>query len=393
MFYIGNYYINLKFGNTIIPVTPSMIEEITITQDIDRFLPTFKLAVKDATGLLGEIAPFDKNLNLVSLEIARNVSVDDLNEFNFTVDRRSAISNKDYVIQGVLNVSGLFDPEKTRALTGLIKSNLESISEDELNISNTEVGASLNYEKTIVQPKWNNAKLLRYLKSNLIGRNNEAGYYCFIKNIHGEPTFVFKSVNELFVSPVQYKFIVGHKEYKDFYPVNEFRVFDDSKLVVGLAAKTQEYSYFDYSTGTYTSSNVSIDDYPSLVEHHLVDDDDATEGISFSRLGRSNDFTEDFGGRVRNDYYERITSLISMWISTWGLENIAPGDIVKVIFSEALQRGKLFLYQHSGYWMVKRVVHVLTNSFMTNLLLVRSGIDTDIETTLAEAKNQKRKKV
>jgi len=393
MFYVGNYYINLKFGDTIIPLSPTMIEELTITQDIDRFLPTFKLGVKDATGLLGEIAPFDKNLNSVSLEIARNVSIDDLNEFRFRVDRRNAISNKEYVVQGVLDVDGLFDPQRTRALTGSIKSNLESIAEDELDISSTEVGASLNYEKTIVQPNWSNARFLRYLKKNLIGRDNEAGYYCFIKNVQGEPIFVFKSIDELFVSPVHYNFIVGHKEYKDFYPVNEFKVFDDSKLVVGLAAKTQSYSYFDYATGEYVSRSISIDDYPSLVEHHLLDDDDSTSGITLSKLGRSNSFTEDFDGRVRGDYYERITGLISMWISTWGLENISPGEIVKVIFGEAMERGKLFIYQHSGYWMVKRVVHILTTSFITNLLLVRSGVDTDIETTLMEAQNQKRKKV
>lgn len=393
MFVIGNYTINLKFGDTVVPVTPSMIQEITVTQDLDRLLPTFKLVVKDATGLLGEIVPFDKGQNIITLGVSRGSNADDLNEFKFLVDRRSTASNKDYAIQGVLDVPGLLDPEWTRALTGNVKTNLETICEDEFNISDTEIGLSLNYNKTLVQPGWNNAKFLVYLRKNLVGRNSEAGYYCFIKNVRGEPIFVFRSIDEIFTSPVKYNLIVGHKEYKDYFPVNEFKIFDDSQIITSLAAKIQNYSYFNYSTGQYVSRSIGIDEYPSLSQQHLVDDDNVIEGSWFTGLGRSNDFTTNFDGRMRNSYYKGVTGFINMWASTWGLENASPGDIVKVVFSEALSGGgDLFLYQHSGYWMVKRVVHIFTSSFMTNFLLVRSGIDTDIENSLVEAQNQKRRK-
>ena len=70
--------------------------------------------------------------------------------------------------------------------------------------------------------------------------------------------------------------------------------------------------------------------------------------------------------------------------------SFVPGDIVKVVFNEAFASGDFFLYQHSGFWLVKRVVHVLTSSFMSNILLTRNGIDSSIENTLVEAVHQKR---
>lgn len=397
MIVTGNYQINIKFGDVLVPVLPQMLEELTITQDIDRVLPTFKLVIKDATGLLGEIVPFDKNLNNMDIEIARGINPDNFNNFNFYVKRRSPSSDKMYEVEGLLNVKGLFSPIKQRALTGNIKTSIETIVRDELEITKTEVGASLDYEKIILQPSWNNIKLLGYLKDNLIGNNNECGFYCFIKNKKGEKTFVFKSIDEIFLSPVVYKFIVGHKQYEVemkegepevFYPVSDYKIFDNSQFISDFAAKTQHFDYFDYDTGEMVEDSVSIEDCPSLSEHFLVDDDNDIQGYRFSRLGRSNSFTLDFQGKVRNNFYKRTTEFIHMWIATWGLENISPGDIVQVIFSEALMRGKLFLYQHSGYYMVKRVVHIISTSFMTNLLLTRCGIDTDIATSLMKAPKQ-----
>jgi len=386
---VGNYSLIIKFGDTIVPIQPSMIGILTIAQDIDRLLPTFKMTVKDAMGILGEVVPFDRNLNNISIEIARNVGPDKLNEFRFTVDRREVISTKEYAIQGVLNIEGLLDPPRTRTLSGNIKLNLENISTDELNILDTEIGMSLDYDKKIVQPNWTNAQLLRYLKANLIGRNNEAGYRCFIKNMVGKTVLVFKSMNELVFASTPYNFMVGYEQYENFYPVFEYRIFDNSQIIGNFGTKTQSYKYFNYSTGSQMDSGISIEDYPSLAEQHLVEDDSPISGTSIVE-GRSNDFTSDFRGRVKNNYYDRLTGLINMWIATWGIENIVPGDLVKVVFSEALEGGQLFLYQHSGYWMVKRVVHILGSSFMSNILLTRSGIDTSIENTLLDAEHFKR---
>lgn len=395
MFYVGNYSIDIKFGGISIPVSPQMIQELTITQDIDRLLPTFKLVLKDATGVLGEIVPFDKNQNNITIEIARNQDLTEANEFSLKVERRETNIDKEYAVQGLLNIKGLLDPQRTRAVSGnTIKSALETLVADDLEISDTEIGSSLAYKKTLLQPNWTNAKFLIWLKNNIIGKTNESGYHCFIKNMASKPIFVFKSLDEILKSPVKYNFIVGPKAYKDFYPINSYKIFDDSSLLSAFSAKSQAYSYFDYDTGEYISNEIDISGCPSLAENHLVDDDSTIEGQTFNykELGRSNDFTSDFAGRLSNLYYNKTTELIKMWASTWGMENIAPGDIVKVLFNEAMQRnGNLFIYQHSGYWMVKRVVHIITNSFMTNILLERSGIDTDIANSLTEVSKIARK--
>ena len=73
------------------------------------------------------------------------------------------------------------------------------------------------------------------------------------------------------------------------------------------------------------------------------------------------------------------------------MEQVSPGDEVKVIFGESLVGENLFLYQHNGYWLVKRASHILSSSYMTNLLLTRNGIDTSLSTSLISSGNLKRK--
>lgn len=385
MIVAGNYILNVKIDDIIVPIEPQKIDEFTITQDIDRLLPVFRLRVTDPTGSLIHIIPFDKASSDISLEIARGTNHDNLNEFKFTVERRRCIEENKYEIAGVLDVNELFSSVKCRSLTGNLKTNLENIATTELEIPETEVGVSLNYEKTIIQPHWTNAKLLRYLKNNVVGRDNEAGYHCFIKNIKGRTVFVFKSLDELYVKPVEYKFIVGPDTFQNYYPVSMYRIYDNSELIADYGAKSQEYDYFNYNTGEYVDKSIPVNDCPSLAEHFLINKDDVSDGAPFFRFGRSNDFTTDFDGKARNSYYNRLKQLICMWISTCGLENVVPGDIVQVIFGEMLHRKDLFVYQHTGLWMVKRAVHLIGQSFLTNLLLVRNGIDTEMDTSLIPA--------
>jgi len=389
MQFVGGYKLTLTIGNTVVPIQPQMIQELTVSQDIDQLFPTFKMIIRDSTGLLGEIVPLDKDANTISLKITGMLGEDFCNEFKFLVKRRKTASTKEYAVEGILNVDGLLDPTRTRALTGDVHSNITNIVTDELGIENTEIGTSLHFDKTIIQPKWTNAQLFRYLKANLMGVNQQAGYYCYIKNVESIPTFVFKSIDELVVQDSIFNFMIGHKQFEDYRPVTEYHVLDSSQLLGGFGTKLQTYHYFDYDIGSYKSNSVCLSNYPSLAEQFLVDNDSSTEGVSFVE-GRYNDFAGNFEGKIKNSYYNRLTGLVNMWISTWGTENIAPGDIVKVVFNEAFASGDFFLYQHSGYWLVKRVVHILTSSFMTNILLTRNGIDTSIANTLLEAEHRKK---
>lgn len=383
---IGNYILDVKIGGILVPIAPSMIEEFTITQDIDRILPVVRIRLKESTGSLGEVVPYDKELNSMSVRFARGNNPNDLNEFNFVVKRRKAIFERMYDIEGVMNVDGLISPYRKRALTGNIKTSLEDLAYEELGVEETEISASLYYEKTLLQPNWNNMTFLTWLRYNITGKNGETGFYCFVKNVRGINVFVFKDIGELFDTPIQHKIIVGYKHYEDYIPAVDYKIFDNSQIISDFGALQQSYSYYDYTNGQLVDNSIDISDCPSLSELFLVDTDNDKESANKKiHLGRNNDFTSDFKGKMGNDYFDKLTNLIQMWISTWGIENVSPGDIVKVVFSEALERANLFIYQHSGYWIVKRVTHILGQSFMTNLLLARCGIDTSLSTSLFEA--------
>lgn len=382
---IGNYTLDVLIGDNVVPVSPQMISEITVVLDIDRFVPMFSFTIKDATGLLGEIIPFDNESNRVTLRFSRQHFSDTLNEFKFLVKRRRPLGDKTYSVEGVLDVPNLFTPAKIRTLAGNVKTNLESLAADELGIS-SEIGGSLNFDKNILQPSWTNAFLLRYMRERLEGKGDVGCFYCFIKNVEGFRTMVFKSIDELFLGDVgPNKFIIGAKPFEDFLPVSEYRIFDNSALYASLLGKVENYNYFDYATGVYSSSSVNLTDCPSLSDYYLIDKDNDTAVESIRSLGCSNSFTSNFKGEVRNSYYKNVTGFIHMWISTWGVESLSPGDIVQVHFSEAFAQGDISVYQHTGYWMVKRVVHILSSSFMSNILLTRCGVDTDMPTTLTKS--------
>ena len=383
---VGNYNLEIQIGKNLVPAIPQMIEELTISQDIERLVPTFKMRLKDNTGVLGNIMPYDRESNEVTLSFYRvGSSPDKRNVFVFYVKRRRYLSDGSYEVEGLLKTEGLFSPYRNRAVSGNLKTQIETIASEELGLENHEIGDSLSYVKTVLQPYWDNGFFLRYLKDRIEGKTGETCYYCFIKNVQGDPILVFKSIDEILLSEITYRFIVGASPYEGLYPVSDFRIFDNSQFRASFCSRKADYRYFDYETGTYISSqSIELDGCPSLSEYYLVDKEDDTN-MSVCYLGRSNDFTSDFSGRVGQKFYDALSNSIYMWISTWGIENIAPGDITQVLFSEALNRGKVFVYQHSGFWMVKRVVHILGSSFMTNLLLVRCGVDTDIETSLTQA--------
>lgn len=391
MLVVGNYSMGLRFGGIEVPISPQMIHSISVTLDVDRVLPTFKIALKDATGILGEIAPYDKTLNSIDLQFGRSDNPERFNTFKLAVKRRKPDSDRNYTIEGVLDVPNLLTTVYKRALTGDVKTSIETLATVDMQMTKTEVGASLSYNKTFIQPRWTDAKLLNYLSDNLIGRNGETGYHCFVKNVDGEQILVFKSLDEMLSSAVKFGFIVAPKPYKDLYPVVEYRVFDNSQLLVDLGAKTQDYGYFNYDTGAFVESTIDAVDCPALGERTLIDDDNSNNSVFITGLGRSNDFTIDFGGRISSNYYKRVNNFVNIWISTWGMENASPGDIVRLLFGEALARGQLFQYHLSGYWMISRVVHLLGSSYMTNLLLTRNGIDTNFSTSLIKAENLKRK--
>ena len=383
----GNYYLNLNIGGADLPISPGSIKELTITQDIDRLLPTFRMALNDATGNLGNLVPYDSLLNKVRIDIAR-FDPGNINVFNFSVKRRLYGDDSTYEVVGTLNTPDLIKPSHYRALPGNIRSTIQTIAgEMGIPVKNTEIDPSLDYDKVILQPGWTNGKLLTYLKNNAEGKLKEGGYYAFIKNVHGAPTLVFKSVNALYGTPIKHKLIVGPYETLDLLPVISYEVRNDSAKINDFAGEVLVYGYFDYDTGKQVESSISIDEAPAITPNFLVNRGDISQMSLNTATGRSNGFTETFDGMHRNAYYSKLGASVHMWATTWGSEHIAPGDTVLLVYSESMEQSDFFSFQHSGKWMVKRVVHTIGDTFTTNLLLTRSGIDTQFANSLHPATN------
>ena len=183
---LGSYHLLLKFGEVIVPITTSVLRELTIIQDFNKFLPEFRLRIEDPTGAFTHVLPFDKNMSKVYIELAEDTETEDKNIFTFDVYERNPKGNRsdpstEYDAQGLLSIDGMFSPSYTRGFTGSIKTALESIGSSEFKTDTNEIAESLNYAKNLLQPGWNNAQLLNHLRAHIIGQNGEYAYKCFIK--------------------------------------------------------------------------------------------------------------------------------------------------------------------------------------------------------------------
>ena len=391
---MSNYYLLLKFGDQVIPLSPAVLRELTIVQDYNKFLPEIRLRIDDATGIFTHIAPFDSTMNTVYLEFALSQDAPDKNAMTFLVYIREPGSYQSspatqYDITGMMDMDQLFTPDFVRGFSGSVQSNLEGIATGEFGVDQTNVSMSLNYNLNLVQPHQTNAQFMNYLKDNLIGSNDEYGYKMFISslNINGgyQTTFICRSVAEMIKDPIAYKFSLSDVAYEDVNPVFEYYIFDNYKLYGIFGAKQQDYSYFDFATGTYVEDSDNAQNYTSLSDYFLIDQSDTEDSNTIYATGRSNDFTPDFLGRVKANYGNRLAGLTKMWITTQGLPNACPGQTIQMFFPHGAGGDNIYSYQYSGYWLVERVVHNFGDVFLTKLLLTRHGVDTDKTTTLMPA--------
>jgi hypothetical protein len=266
---------------------------------------------------------------------------------------------------------------------------LEGIALEELGATSSEISDSLSYVKKLIQPKWSNVQFLRHLKENIIGKRDEYGFKCFMKCYRMKPILVFKSLFEMVQQSISYSFIVSPTEYQDWLPIFSYSIFDYYKMHEVFASKKQSYSYFDYDTSTFIQAEESAQDYISLSDYWLIDNNDREGSNTLLETGRSNEFTSNFKGAVKSSYSNRLMNLVKMWITTRGLPNIVPGQVIRVFFPQGITGGNMYSYQYSGYWLVEKVIHNIGDAFYTKLLLTRNGLDTDKETTLLKADKKK----
>lgn len=388
-----NYHIVVKFGDVVLPVNVSNLRELTIIQDLNRFLPEFRLRIWDNSGHLTHVLPFDRNMSKVYLEFGQTDNPDDTNSFNFDVFTRRPEGTQSnpstlYDITGLLSCPGLFSPDYCRGSTENVKTKLETIANSELSISDYDVSSSLSFSKKLVQPLWSNIQFLKYLKEKLIGSSGEYGFKCFVMCQKKKQKFVFKSLKEMIKQAVSYKFIVNDTQYQDRLPIYSYYPYDYYKIHELFASKKQSYSYFDYDTSEFVQADESATDYEALTNYYLIDQNDSEDSNELWDTGRSNEFTSDFLGQVKSSFSNRLMNLAKMWITTNGLANIAPGSVIDVFFPHGAFSDDLCSYQYSGRWLVEKVVHNIGDTFLTKLLLTRSGPNTDKNTTLLKATNK-----
>lgn len=384
-------YLLIKFGNGQVQADDTNLKELTIIQDMNKFLPEFRLRLSDSSGLLTHIVPSDKNTGKVYIELAQDQNDQKTkNAWTFLVYSRTPEGDQSnpstvHDIDGLLDVDGLFSKDESRGFSGKISTTLGTIAKELTNIVSTDISSSLSNIKNLLQPTWTNAQFLKYLKENLIGVDGEYGFKCFIKTEKYKNIFTFKSISEMIENKPSYKFILNAYQNQDQYPVFNYYVYDNYKLYGTFASKAQGYSYFDYENSKFTEFTESVTDYEVLSDYYLIDKSDSVDSNSINNTGRSNDFTPDFQGYVKGSYGNRINSLVKMWITTQGLANITPGQVIQMFFPQSAIN--IYDYQYSGYWLVERVVHNVGGSiFLTKLLLTRAGVDTDKGTTLLKAK-------
>jgi hypothetical protein len=389
----NNYTLQVLFGGQDVAVDFQNLEELTIVQDMKKLLPEFKVRLQDAAGILTHLAPFDKTMRDVSVRFGDVSDVDNQNVLDFSVYRRlpegawgpTAL----YDIRGLLKSANVFAPNFCRGFEGTITSMLQQLAA-EMGILSTQISSSLNYVKTFIQPNWNNRTLLNYLERELLGSDNDGGYNIFVKVAKGKPALVCQSHKDMMLSPVRYKFMVRDDAYQDYLPILDYQIEDNYGLCGIFGARNQEVEYVDYFTTEKKTDTYPVTDMVSLTDYYLVDGDDTAGSDSLQNNGRSNDFTRDFQGKTKSAFYGRLMELSKFWMLTYGLPNVCPGDVVQVMFAHAMDGGNLARYQFAGLWVVERVVHSVTDTFRTKLLLRRSGIDTDVPTTLIKSQKKRR---
>lgn len=391
---ILNFHLDIKIGADRLPLSLEHIEEFYIVQDLRKFLPSFRLRLRDAEGMLSHLLPFDKKANTLTVTLGAGTVVDGISEYIFKIYRRFPTSDDIYDVEGLLDVEGLFSPCRVRGFSGSIRENISTIALDDLKLDSVDISASLDYSKNLVQPNWSNAEFLRYLEGNLLGLQEEAGYFCFIYCKKRNKILVFKSIKDLYSQVVKYNFVNTFDPQLDKsknikYPIFEYKVYDNYGVFLD-GGKVLNYSYFDYDNSEFKvdsvwakGNSISQDDFYSLTKYFLIDKDDSVvESIGMSG-GRSTDFSSTSKGQGKGKYYKSINDLSKLWITSLGLEDIYPGDIVKVQF---LTNPSLMMsYQYHGFWMVERVIHMIGRRFATRLLLTRSGMNTAASTTLLKA--------
>jgi len=385
----NNYFLQVQFGQQTIPITPSMIREFTIVQDLNKFLPELRMRLADSTGAFTHLIPFDRNMSEVTVMLGTTGGNAIQQQYIFDIYRRyptsEGILSGEYDAIGLMHLPGLYSPKYSRSFNQNVSDTIDAIGA-ELNVEATNISSSLDYTKSLIQPLWTDAQFLQYLCENLKTPDGHSNFRCWFSAEDSiNTTLNFMSYDELLQSSVQWQYAWGDQDYENVEAIQTYEIIDNYKYLQVLGTQQQSSTYFNYATGQWVTNIAPLSKVPSLTPFYLVDSNDPVVDQIYLDTGRSNSFTSNFSGKVNSIYETRIHSLTKLWIVGQGNFALRPGDIVQV--EAPSDPNNTFQYQYSGFWMVERIVLSFGDTLHMKLLLTRDGITTSSSTTLVPASN------
>jgi len=388
-----DYHLDVLIGKDRLPLEAQHIREFYIVLDIDKFLPSVRMKLMDTSKVLSNIVPFDTDGSTLTVRLSNDSVPENATEFIFKLYRKFPNSNDIYDVAGLLDVPKLFSPSNVKGYSGSVRDTLESIAINDLKLDETDISPSLSLSKDLLQPSISTGEFLTGLKSSLVGNLDTSGYFCYIQCNGKKKKFVFKSIAEFYSAKIKYSFIntfdpsYDSTSGKTKFPILEYKAYDNYKILGISGTRQVDYSYFDTVTGKYIYKSLKVqnntdplDDYFSLTPYFSINIDDSTDNINIPHAGRNTDYALDCKGCAKNILHKKINNLSKFWLTSLGLEDIYPGDIVTVQFLDV--PSALTSHQYNGFWMVERVVHLIGRQFNTRLLLTRNGVNTSEASSL-----------
>jgi hypothetical protein len=387
------YQLRFQFGEQDVTITPASIKFFQIDLYLDRFLPTITCMLRDDSGFLTNLTPFDSRYNKMVVNFNNDTTNDDdAIDISFKIFRRKPKSivqmSNNVLFHGILDIQNMFNPEYQN---GWVNTNLDEIIESALDVTNfdeTNIVTNVGSPQTVIQPHHTTAQFMTFLADNTKSDDGSSGFLTFT-DLPGflKTRFNFVSLSSLLKQQSTFTFLNSPQTSSaNVYPIYDIKPMDNFDLISNMGVSQQSYGYFDYFTGKYIQRTIPLGsvDFKCLSEYFAYDSQDNIDGLSQSMVGVTNDFIKDYDAIARGNYYKKLNSLVKMWIVTSGNNQINPGSIITIIYPEVHDNVSIVSYQYSGDWLVERVRHNFGATYLTSLLLTRPGYDTDQSTTFVK---------
>lgn len=234
---------------------------------------------------------------------------------------------------------------------------------------------------TFIQPYWDNYKFIRWLSSVAINERDISGYRY---GITLDNRLLFRSLNSLYSQKPKKTFILMDKEITDEKNnTSHFKAFlvkNDYIYKLSGGGFGLKYMWFDFNTKEFKQgeSKVSLSKSKQLSDYYVIaSDHENSPNILYNG---SNKFTPNMTeSTVLNSSNDNQTAAISID----GDMNLHIGDIINIVIpSNNLRKNEIIDSYYSGYWIIKRISHVITwkeGKLVSNLVLTRPGVDGDIK--------------